>query len=113
MKILTFGWDYPPSRNGGLGVACFGLTRELAEAGAEVIFVLPRKQDVAGNARFLFADQSRSVKVREVKSGLIPYQQGDSLVYFIAGYDVMGAPIIKSRTIIEEAHRFADRKSVV
>lgn len=113
MKILTFGWDYPPSRNGGLGVACFGLTRELAEAGAEVIFVLPRKQDVVGSARFLFADQARSVKIREVKSSLIPYQQGDSLVYFIAGYDVMGAPIIKSRTIIEEAHRFAHQASLI
>ena len=31
MRVLTFGWDFPPSRNGGLGVACYGLTSELAE----------------------------------------------------------------------------------
>ena len=66
MKVLTFGWDFPPSRNGGLGVACYGLTRELTQNGVEVIFVLPRRQDVVGNARFVFADQARNVSVREV-----------------------------------------------
>jgi glycosyltransferase involved in cell wall biosynthesis len=113
MRILTFGWDYPPSRNGGLGVACYGLTRELVAAGAEVIFVLPITQQTVGGARFVFADQSRRVRVREVESLLQPYHQGGSLVHFIVGYDIEGKPIIRSRTIIEEAHRFAHQASLI
>lgn len=113
MKILTFGWDFPPSRNGGLGVACYGLTRELSQTGVEVIFVLPRTQETIGTPRFLFADTSRAVRVRPVASYLKPYQAADSLIYAIEGYDEVGKPIIKSRTIIEEVHRFAHQASLI
>jgi glycogen synthase len=113
MKILTFGWDFPPSRNGGLGVACFGLTRELAQNGVEVIFVLPRRQDAVGDARFLFADEAKAVKVRHVESNLLPYHAAESRVYFTTGFDRSGKPIIKSRSIIEEAHRFAHQASLI
>ncbi|MDE7355401.1 MAG: glycosyltransferase family 4 protein [Rikenellaceae bacterium] len=37
-----FGWEFPPHIAGGLGTACYGLTRGLARAGAEVIFVVPK-----------------------------------------------------------------------
>ena len=35
------GWEFPPYISGGLGTACYGLTRGLDEAGVEVLFVLP------------------------------------------------------------------------
>lgn len=113
MKILTFGWDFPPSRNGGLGVACYGLTRELSQSGVEVIFVLPRRQETMGTPRFVFATDSRKVKVREVVSSLLPYQAADSRVYFTSSFDAAGKPIIKSRTITEEAHAFAHQASLI
>jgi glycogen synthase len=113
MRVLTFGWDFPPSRNGGLGVACYGLTRELTQSGIEVIFVLPRRQEVLGDARFVFADSTPLVKVREVKSSLVPYQSANSEVTFIESYDAEGRPVYKSRTIIEEAHRFAHQASLI
>jgi glycogen synthase len=113
MKILTFGWDFPPSRNGGLGVACFGLTRELNQKGVEVIFVLPRTQETIGTPRFVFADTSRTIRVREVSSYLKPYQATDSLIYTHEGYDIQGKPIVKTRTIMEEVHRFAHQASLI
>ena len=42
MKILMLGWEFPPFISGGLGTACHGLTWGMSQAGAEVIFVLPR-----------------------------------------------------------------------
>lgn len=36
------GWEFPPFISGGLGTACFGLTRGLHSQGAQVSFVLPR-----------------------------------------------------------------------
>ena len=37
-----FGWEFPPHIAGGLGAACYGMTRGLARNGVEVIFVMPR-----------------------------------------------------------------------
>jgi glycogen(starch) synthase len=113
MRVLTFGWEFPPAKNGGLGVACYGLTRELIDKGIEVIFVLPKTQDVRGGARFLFADQERLVKVIKTDISVRPYAQADSVVNVIVGYDSLGKPIIKSRSIIEEAHRFAHQAALI
>jgi len=37
-----FGWEFPPFISGGLGTACYELTRAMTDFGLEVIFVLPR-----------------------------------------------------------------------
>jgi glycogen(starch) synthase len=113
MRVLTFGWEFPPAKNGGLGVACYGLTRELLQSGVEVIFVLPKTQDTTGDARFVFADQERLLKVRHTDVTLKAYAQADSTVDVIVGYDKTGKPILRSRTIIEEAHRFAHQASLI
>jgi len=42
MNILMFGWEFPPWISGGLGTACFGITRALAGLGHRITFVLPR-----------------------------------------------------------------------
>lgn len=42
MRVLMFGWEFPPHITGGLGTACFGLTRGLAKKDIEVIFVVPK-----------------------------------------------------------------------
>ncbi len=42
MKVLMLGWEFPPFISGGLGTACYGLTRAMSKIGTEVTFVLPR-----------------------------------------------------------------------
>jgi len=37
-----FGWEFPPHITGGLGTACFGLTKGLLKHGVEVQFVVPK-----------------------------------------------------------------------
>jgi len=39
------GWEFPPFLSGGLGTACFGLTKALDRQGHQVTFVLPRSVD--------------------------------------------------------------------
>lgn len=41
MKVFMLGWEFPPFISGGLGTACYGLTKGLDEVGVEVCFVLP------------------------------------------------------------------------
>ncbi|MDR2408931.1 MAG: glycosyltransferase family 4 protein [Bacteroidales bacterium] len=42
MKILMFGWEFPPHITGGLGTACYGLTKGLSKFDVEIIFVVPK-----------------------------------------------------------------------
>lgn len=114
MKVLTFSWEYPPAKNGGLGVACFGLTRELLHDGVAVTLVLPKTQETRGNARVLFADTERLVKMGENADLLFgPYNQATTMVESIIGYDATGKPIYRSRSILEEAHRFAHQAALI
>lgn len=81
-RILMFGWEFPPHHSGGLGVACYGLTRALKARGDEVIFVMPKSLPVGASwARFVFADAPEiraSIRVSDlvtyaVSSRLSPY----------------------------------------
>jgi len=47
MKVFMLGWEFPPHISGGLGTACFGMTKGLDEIGVEVTFVLPTSLPVA------------------------------------------------------------------
>ena len=42
MKVLMLGWEFPPFISGGLGTACYGLTKAMSQIGANVLFVLPK-----------------------------------------------------------------------
>lgn len=42
LRVLMLGWEYPPRIAGGLGKASQGIARGLAQAGVQVLFVLPR-----------------------------------------------------------------------
>jgi len=42
MKVLMFGWEFPPHISGGLGTACFGLTKGLAKHNTDILFVVPK-----------------------------------------------------------------------
>ena len=111
MKVLTFGWDFPPHTTGGLGFACHGLTRELSNSGVEVTFVLPRSQKVIGSGRFIFADETKNVRVREVLSEVMPYSGSQSSVFQV--FDVISKELITSRTLLEEVHRYANKAAQI
>ena len=43
MKVLMFGWEYPPNISGGLGTACYGLTKGLSSLnGIDLTFIVPK-----------------------------------------------------------------------
>jgi glycosyltransferase involved in cell wall biosynthesis len=88
MKVLMFGWEFPPHITGGLGTACFGLTKGLMKHGVEVLFVVPKaygdeNQEAvriinASNVRVDITDpETREYWERiiymEIGSNLIPY----------------------------------------
>ena len=91
-------------------MACQGLTRELVNDGVEVIFVLPKAQQVHDKHRFLFADIEKTVRIREVNSSLVPYKSSNTVVDV---FDSTGRRKIYSGTILDEVHAFAHRASEI
>ncbi|HEX7009017.1 MAG TPA: glycogen/starch synthase, partial [Phycisphaeraceae bacterium] len=47
MRVLMLGWEFPPYISGGLGTACYGLTKALSRRQMQVTFVLPRAVNTA------------------------------------------------------------------
>ncbi|MGE5293679.1 MAG: glycosyltransferase family 4 protein [Solirubrobacterales bacterium] len=45
VRVFMLGWEFPPFISGGLGTACYGLTKALDELGVKVTFVLPKMVD--------------------------------------------------------------------
>ncbi|WP_147820766.1 glycosyltransferase family 4 protein [Salidesulfovibrio onnuriiensis] len=88
MRVLMFGWEFPPFISGGLGTACLGLTKGLAQHGVDITFVLPRlDSDEEGKHLTLLGanrvhasvgiqdirELRKRVKMLEVLSPLRPY----------------------------------------
>lgn len=83
-----FGWEFPPHIAGGLGTACYGLTKGLAVNDVDVTFVMPHAfgdedqtyikilnaSDVEVDTRYSeFFTQNRETSFIQVNSKLIPY----------------------------------------
>ncbi len=51
MKVLMFGWEFPPHISGGLGTACFGLTGSLARLETAILFVIPKADNETAEER--------------------------------------------------------------
>ena len=84
MRVLMFGWEFPPHVSGGLGVACEGLVRGLLEIGTDVTLVLPREADRAAfpGLRVVVPDRReaprrgrsrRRLRLRRIPIPLRPY----------------------------------------
>jgi len=89
MKVLMFGWEFPPHISGGLGTACFGLTKGLAGfSDMKVIFVVPKAygdEELSGmeligantvsveRKKIRFTDLQKKIDYYEVQSGIVPY----------------------------------------
>ena len=93
MKVLMFGWEFPPHISGGLGTACYGLTKGMAEIeDIDVTFVVPKAFGDEDQSRikligannipvsrttFTFDEGGRTMEYLEVDSPILPYVTED------------------------------------
>ena len=67
MRVLMFGWEFPPFISGGLGTACYGVTKGLINNGVEVTFVIPtRRGRENSDVRVLGADEVPLLRLEEI-----------------------------------------------
>lgn len=93
MKVLMFGWEFPPHISGGLGTASYGLTRGMTSIpDVDVLFVVPKvygdedqhglKLIGANNVKvaykkIFYKGETRTFDKIEVESRIVPYTDPD------------------------------------
>jgi glycogen synthase len=118
IKSLMLGWEFPPYISGGLGTACYGLTKAMGRLGMEVTFLLPRMGPVrvSGSPEAVLESGFPHVRLRAVASSLLAYgRYGNpaSARRATAGAGVQeepaDGPAPYGPNICEEVHRYAMR----
>jgi len=121
IKVLMFGWEFPPFNSGGLGVACYGLTKGLTRQGADIVFVLPK---IAGTLdeeymRILAADKfgvdRDKIKFKTVDSILKPYMSSKSYVSEKSGLEgfLQEVESIYGSDLFSEVRRYSKYAKIV
>ena len=103
-----FGWEFPPHIAGGLGTACYGMTRGLARNDVEVIFVMPRasgdederfvKVVNASDIEARYCDSKiegaddimRKISFIHIDSNMVPYISPEEFETYREGYERTG-----------------------
>ena len=102
MRVLMYGWEFPPNISGGLGMACFGIVSELARKSVHISFVLPQSVEnithsenvsILGCEHFPFKFDTSTLEVlgdidvHKIKSLLHPYMSEESYSQTLNHYE--------------------------
>ena len=107
MRVLMFGWEFPPHIAGGLGTACYGMTRGLAHNGVDVTFVMPHasgdederfvKVLNASDVDALYCDSAvggddimRKISFIHIDSNMVPYISPEEYASYRSKYEKTG-----------------------
>ncbi|MDD3190269.1 MAG: glycosyltransferase family 4 protein [Candidatus Pacebacteria bacterium] len=77
MKVLMFGWEFPPFNSGGLGTACYGITKALSQKGVEINFVIPKKVEISEEFLNIISANLPKTKITLVDSLLTSYMTNE------------------------------------
>lgn len=114
MRILMFGWEFPPEISGGLGTACHELTRVLTRHGNQITFVVPRAAQPKVKSHVELVDASRapvpypptveefleSLALKPVDSILRPYLNDAEYQTILAAAETTAAARPSSRSVL-------------
>ncbi len=110
MKVLMFGWEFPPFNTGGLGTACYGLTKALSKQDVNIIFVLPTaprpiKSDFVN---LIVASCTSFLNIKRVSSLLVPYISSEGYAKtYKSRYFNKNFGNIYGQNLFEEVNRYA------
>src|SRR3989338_3891496 len=121
MKVLMFGWEFPPFNTGGLGTACHGLVQGLSNLSQKITLVLPKS---AGPININFADvliandlykDTKNVKFKKIDTMMAPYMTSQSYDEKMMKHSklLQGNPSNYGLNIYEESERFADKAALI
>lgn len=122
MKVLMFGWEFPPHISGGLGTACYGLTKALLKQGIEVLFVVPKVYGDEDNNQIKLINASdvvvdfknkyyekfwNQLTFLEIDSTLLPYLDAEEYERIIQEEFVDN--VVSEETILRKKYQFSGK----
>lgn len=111
MRVLMFGWEFPPFQAGGLATATLGLVKGLLSQGIEVTLVVPfatSGSTSVPNLRLVSAaDSIPGLRSIRVDSPLIPYVGAEN--YLALAGEAIGTSgrSVYGANLFEEVERYA------
>jgi len=122
MRVLMFGWEFPPHITGGLGTACFGLTKGMVKLGTDVIFVVPKAYGDEIHPGFRLINASdvtmdfmdtrqqefwNKIKYIEIGSNLVPYMDPEE--FEILTEKETRKRVKEARTVFSKKYTFSGK----
>ncbi|NOX45759.1 MAG: glycosyltransferase family 4 protein [Chlorobi bacterium] len=122
MKVLMFGWEFPPHITGGLGTASYGMTKGLLKRGAEILFVVPKAygdedqravrlinaSDIEINVEDTeFLELTKNLTYMEVGSNLIPYLDPEEFRKF--SHETKLEKELRKKSVFSRKYKFSGK----
>ena len=115
MRVLMYGWEFPPIQSGGLGVACQGIVEGLLSHNHAVFLVLPKTSPAMQmyspeQFKVLSAGESDGlVEIEQIATGLYsPYATSNDAYWENLKKQLKEEPeAIYSKNMLEEVYRYA------
>ena len=121
-----FGWEFPPHIAGGLGTACYGMTRGLARNDVEVIFVMPKasgdedqrfvKVVNASDVEALYGDVTKGAEdiVKKmtfihIDSNMVPYISPEEFESYHDEYQKTGQKVWETGDVWSQRYTFSGK----
>lgn len=87
LKVLMLGWEFPPVINGGLGVACYGLSKALSKY-ADISLIIPK-----GDPNFLM-NNVETIGLNNIDIENLKIQSSTSAYKFLSDVDFIDANLM-------------------
>jgi glycosyltransferase involved in cell wall biosynthesis len=111
MRVLMFGWEFPPYQAGGLATATVGLVKGLLRQGVTVTLVVPFPvtQSPLEGLKLVGLDDPTQLTVHRLPSPMLPYggEAGYQEVLAATPSTSQAPRAVYGATLIEEVDRFA------
>ena len=109
MRVLMFGWEFPPHIAGGLGTACYGMTKGLAANGVEVLFVMPSASGDEDQSAVRILNASDTPILEDASSDINEFL--DKVQFFKIGTNMIPYADPEDFTkIVEDEKKFIDKE---
>lgn len=111
MRVLMFGWEFPPYASGGLGTACHGLVRGLSNRNTSVIFVAPKTPDSdRHNVKLISAMDN--IRLEEINSIVTPYMTESEFLREIRELPPEKISLY-GKNLFQAVHLFSERARII
>lgn len=112
-----FGWEFPPFSSGGLGTACYGLTKGLSHHNVDVTFVVPHAKGAkADYVKLVSAGGLSTVTIKGIESpieGYMTSEEYETAKETLQHGSAKNAPRIYGKNLFHEVERYAKKAELI